>query len=311
MKVCFIGLGSIGTRHCGNLAALCQEKSIPLTIHAVRSTKRPLREELRRLNIKLFQSFDEMDHDYDAIFVTNPTSLHYDTLMKVGDRARCFFIEKPVFESPDEDTAALPFHKDAICYVAAPLRYTAVLQAAPSVISTHKVYSVRAISSSYLPDWRPGTDYRKMYSAKKAQGGGVSIDLIHEWDYLTGLFGYPVEVRSLIGRYSHLEIDSDDLAVYIAAYQDKLIEVHLDYFGRETVRKMELLTESGTFTFDIFHATISYPDGSQTVFHETANDKYLAEMRYFLSLVFGKRSTSWNTIEHAATVLRIAQGGVP
>ena len=56
-------------------------------------------------------------------------------------------------------------------------------------VDLSKVYSARAISSSYLPDWRPGQDYRTTYSAHKDMGGGVSIDLIHEWDYLSWLFG--------------------------------------------------------------------------------------------------------------------------
>ena len=95
-------------------------------------------------------------------------------------------------------------------------------------------------------------DYRKTYSAHKDMGGGVSIDLIHEWDYLTYLFGNSFFIPSIgavldlrlnasieianpifspiawIGRKSSLEIDSDDYAVYIAEYADKILELHLD-----------------------------------------------------------------------------------
>ena len=53
------------------------------------------------------------------------------------------------------------------------------------------VYSARVLCSSYLPGWRPGVDYRTVYSAHKDMGGGVTIDLIHEWDYLVELFGKP------------------------------------------------------------------------------------------------------------------------
>lgn len=308
MKVCFIGLGSIGTRHCENLAAICAEENIELTIHALRSTQKPLKESLRQLDICLLRSVEEMDKGYDAIFITNPTSLHYQTLAQIGDRSRCFFIEKPVFEQPDEDISALPLPRDAICYVAAPLRYTRVLQEAKRYVDSHRIFCARAISSSYLPDWRPGTDYRNTYSAHKEMGGGVSIDLIHEWDYLSMLFGFPQRVFNVIGKYSELELDSDDLAIYIASYLDKAVELHLDYFGKETRRSLELFTAEGTAIFDIANACIRNTDGSTVYFEERPNDKYIAEMRYFLSLVSGAEKENQNSIRHATDVLRLARG---
>lgn len=307
MKVCFIGLGSIGSRHCQNLIKICSMGGIPLSIHALRGSDRPLNETLKNMGLVPVHSYEEMDHDYDAIFITNPTAMHYDTLLHVAEKAQCFFIEKPVFEQREEETK-LPLRQNAITYVAAPLRYTNVIQAARKIVAENQVFCARAISSSYLPEWRPGVDYRKVYSARRDQGGGVAIDLIHEWDYLTMLFGFPEHVSSVIGRYSNLEIDSDDLAVYVAAYPDKAVEVHLDYFGRKTVRQLELYTAEGTFLCDIAKAKVQYPDGTESVFQETPNDKYMAEMRYFLSLVMGKGETSSNSISHAQKVLHLTKG---
>lgn len=308
MKVCFIGLGSIGTRHCLNLQSICKEYGIKLEIHAVRSSRKPLGEQLKGLDIKELESYEDMDRSYDAIFVTNPTSLHYKTLMMTGSKSKHFYIEKPVFESRDEDIERLPIADDALCYVAAPLRYAAVIREAYKFVKSHRIYSARVICSSYLPDWRPGQDYRKTYSANKDMGGGVSIDLIHEWDYLTMLFGMPEKIYNLIGHYSDLEINSDDLAVYIAEYKDHLIELHLDYFGRKTRRELEVYTAEGCWIFDITNSCIMSPDGSVQGFEEGTNEKYIREMQYFLDLVTGKNKVSSNSIEHACRVLRIAKG---
>lgn len=308
LKVCFFGLGSIGTRHCRNLAEICRGLGIQTKIHAVRSSNHPLRPELAELGIKVFHKWQEMDTCYDMIFITNPTSLHYETMMQIGDRSKYFFIEKPVFEKGNEDTCFLPLSADSVCYVAAPLRYTGVIRAACEYVRDNEIYSARVISSSYLPDWRPGQDYRETYSARKDLGGGVSIDLIHEWDYLSLLFGMPDEVQSIIGRYSNLEIDSDDLAIYIARYPTLAVEVHLDYFGRKTRRELELYTEDGCTCFDIAHACVTEPDGKRTEYSEMPNEKYMREMHYFLSLVLNQERESNNSIEHACKVLRIAKG---
>ena len=50
----------------------------------------------------------------------------------------------------------------------------------------------------------------------KRMGGGVSLDLIHELDYLTYLLGVPKEIYNIRRQVSLLEIDSDDVSVYIA-----------------------------------------------------------------------------------------------
>ena len=128
--------------------------------------------------------------------------------------------------------------------MACPLRYTNVIQYLKETIDPKKVNSVSIISSSYLPDWRPGTDYRNTYSAHKNLGGGVAIDLIHEWDYLSFLFRYASKKwKSFMGKISNLEIDSDDYAIYIAKYtNDMIAELHLDYFGRKTIRAIEEFT---------------------------------------------------------------------
>lgn len=199
-KIAFCGLGSIGKRHLRNVCEYLNQKGNTFTIDLYRSkvgSDVPL--DIRPLVTSIY-SYDDIAESnimYDVVFVTNPTSVHYDTIQKFKHKTKSFFIEKPVFDKTDIETSLFEELKDTICYVACPLRYSAALQYVKQNIDFSKSFSVRAISSSYLPDWRPGQDYRKCYSAHRDMGGGVGIDLIHEWDYLTWLFGTPVETYSI------------------------------------------------------------------------------------------------------------------
>ena len=167
---------------------------------------------------------------------------------------------------------------------------------------------MRAISSSYLPDWRPGTDYRDTYSAHKEMGGGVSIDLIHEWDYISYLVGFPQSVKSIVKRQSKLEIDSDDIAVYIADYKDKVVEVHLDYFGRKAVRRLELFAEDDTIIADLIDQKIEWLYSGKEISLAEDRDSYQKkELQHFLNIMPGRVSSGSN-IEEACRVLRIARG---
>lgn len=309
-KIAFVGLGSIATRHLKNVAAFLSNRGDSYRVDLYRSQMRPLPEELQSLVSEVYLFADEIpaERQYDVVFVTNPTSMHYETLVKFCKNTKSFFIEKPVFDSTSVDEAIFEKLKDIKSYVACPLRYNAVLQYIKNKVNLDQVYSARAISSSYLPDWRPCQDYRKTYSAHKDMGGGVSIDLIHEWDYLTWLFGVPTECKQMISKVSNLEIDSDDLAVYIGRNEKTTFELHLDYFGRQTLRTLDLFTEDDTIHCDLIGGTVSYLKEGKTVKLESERNAFqMREIEHFFEVINNKTDND-STPEHAYRVLKIAKG---
>lgn len=309
MKVCFVGYGSIARRHVKNLIEICNKRQIELIIDLCRSGNgKDLEKEEQEAIHQVYTNIDEIPSDYNIIFVTNPTRYHLDTLIKMQRKAENFFVEKPVFDESNIDWKELAYLKKKICYVACPLRYTNVLQYLKKNIDFSQIYSVRCISSSYLPDWRKDVDYRNTYSAHKAQGGGVAIDLIHEWDYITWLLGMPEQVFKVVGQFSHLEIDSEDLAIYIARYRDKSVELHLDYFGRKTIRQIELYGADDTIVGDLVSNEIRYLKSGEIVrLSEVRDDYQKRELENFLNMVIGKVSNS-NDIENACRVLMLTKG---
>lgn len=304
LKVCFVGIGSIAKRHIRNLRGICEDNGISLTIDAFR----------RNLDQvdgadRIYTNEAELPFDYDAVFITNPTDQHLETLKTFHAHGKHFFIEKPVVSSKQINEAKqFSLRPDSVYYVAAPLRYNAVIQWIKKSINPDDVISVRSISSSYLPDWRPGQDYRQTYSAHKDMGGGVSIDLIHEWDYLTYLFGWPERVSSMIGRKSDLEIDSDDYAIYIAEFANMIAELHLDYFGRKTIREIELFTKEDTIIGDIANNKVICLRNNEAIdFHEERDDYQKRELLHFIDMIAYKTDVD-NGYEHGLKVLELTQG---
>lgn len=285
LKVCFVGVGSIAKRHIKNLHTVCKDRGVCLQIDAFRGT-----EEAVDGVSNIYRDMNSVPTDYDAIFITNPTDKHLATLRSFHGKGRHFFIEKPVVALNQLDAAnSFEIRHDSIYYVAAPLRYNTVIQWIKDNVNPADVISVRSISSSYLPDWRPGQDYRQTYSAHRSMGGGVSIDLIHEWDYLTYLFGWPEKVHSFIGKKSNLEIDSDDYAIYIAEFPDMVAELHLDYFGRKTIRDIQLFTKEDTIVGDIVNGKIRFLVRNKEIdFHEGRDDFQKRELNHFLDMITGK-----------------------
>ncbi len=276
-KVLFTGLGSIGQKHLKNLLLL-EDNFI---IDALRRENKPFSG-----ISKIYTNYQDIPDDYDIVFITNPTNLHYEAITKLKNKTKNMFIEKPVFDTPKNCEFS-----NGVNYVACPLRYNSEIIKLKEYVKNNKVYAFRAICSSYLPQWRKTGDYRECYSAKQEMGGGVELDLIHEIDYLKWIFGKFTTVKRISSKKSNLEITSNDLGLYLLENNNSAGSLHLDYFGRETKRQIEVFSEYETKTFDLLKNT---------------NDMYLEEMKYFINLVKMQNKNGNNTPQEALESLKTA-----
>ena len=96
----------------------------------------------------------------------------------------------------------------------------------------------------------------------------------------------------------------------MAEYSDKLVELHLDYFGRRPLRKLELFTDLGTFEADFIGGTASFDNGIDITAYPVSEpvDPYISEMNYFLDLCLGKIKENQNDIYNAYETMKLALG---
>ncbi len=303
-----IGLGSIGKRHIENLVKVLKESSITYHIDALRSNHTELDNVCAKHIMHQYYDINEIPNDYDVIFITNPTSLHYETIKNVLEKTKHIFIEKPVFDKVGYNISSLHWKPGNIYYVACPLRHKRILKyVKEEIVNKENIISARIISTSYLPSWRRNVDYREVYSAKRSLGGGVSLDLIHEWDYAIDLFGIPDKVYHMSAHMSKLEIDSDDVSVYMAKYKNMFLEIHLDYIGHKTERQIQLFTDNKRIDADLIKNMIYEYEGNKLIgtYDFGRDDFYINEMEYFIDCINGK-CININTVENAYKTLKIA-----
>lgn len=310
-NIAFVGMGSIGKRHLGNVCQLITLNGGTYSINLYRSSmNRELPEDVTALVANQYLCSEPVQKDYDMVFITNPTSMHLETALKFRPHTKSFFIEKPVFSDGNVDAASIAKLDEIPSYVACPLRYNPVLQYVKQNVNLNKVISVRAMSSSYLPEWRPGQDYRQTYSAHKNLGGGVDIDLIHEWDYLTWIFGMPTDCYGVAGKYSNLEIDSNDTALYVAKNDKMTFELHLDYFGRKTQRTLDIFTQEDTIQCDIVAGSVTYlKEGKTLKFNSERNAFQMAEIQHFFDIAEGRVENDSN-MKHGVSVLNLTKSKI-
>jgi len=175
-----------------------------------------------------------------------------------------------------------------------------------------KVLFARLHTGSYLPGWRPGTDYRLNYAAREETGGGCILDCIHEIDLGRWYLGEVASVLCFADHLSSLEIATEDVAILVCRHEPgAMSEVHLDYVQRTYERGCQIVGESGTIFWDFnSHEVRCYQasPGTWTTFPEPAawnlNQMYLDEMQHFLDCVRERKPTV-SPIPDAVTLMDV------
>lgn len=310
MKALFTAAGSIGTRHIKNLQTVCSQKNIPIEIDVVRNSSRILPADLKELIRNEIYCDKDMDRHYDLIFITDETCTHYNNIMKYRNYGGSMFIEKPIFDTceyPIENV--VPASSEDAYYIACPIRFSNYYSIIKKAVTENNIYSARIIFSSYMPNWQKGRDYKKSFRCFESRGGGVDIDSLHEIDYMVSLFGMPLSVSRSSGKYSNLEMDACDLATYLFTYSDKIVEMHLDYFGKTNNRRIELYAEHDVIVID-FNKRICEKQLTGTCESWPEDNLfYLREMKYFVDLSLSRGKTeNINPPYKAFQALKLAKG---
>lgn len=304
MRIVFIGIGSIAKKHIKAIRKVEPQAEI----FALRSSKDAAPYE----DVKDFYEYDDIKEIApDFIIISNPTSKHFETIQKLLPCGIPLFIEKPVFAELGHDDIIREIEdKKLLTYVACDMRFMDCLTWLHQYIAEHKkdvrINEINVYCGSYLPEWRPGTDFRKCYSAIPELGGGVHIDLIHDVDYVYWIFGRPESHQAIFRNVSSLGIKAYDYANFSLVYRDFCANVVLNYYRRDAKRYMEILFDDCTWTVDMMKNEITSSTGDIIYRSEqTGADEYEAQMRYFIELVKNGATTSMNSAAEAYDVLGI------
>jgi predicted dehydrogenase len=238
LKVLIIGFGSIGKRHYEVLSKLPQIQSIDLV------TKQCIK------NKKCYIELDTVENisQYDYFIIASETNKHFTQLKFLEETVKDKFIfcEKPLFESRKD--LEIKNNKVFVGYV---LRFHPLIKKLKEFIRNEKIILVHAKCGQYLPSWRPNTDYRNCYSAKKEKGGGALLDLSHELDYIQWFCGKIQILNSIQTKVSDLQINSDDLTMLIGKTdRDIFVNISIDYISKSTHRRLFVETLERTYELD-------------------------------------------------------------
>lgn len=305
VKILIIGFGSIGKRHYQNLRNLGFNNVFVYDIDQKKTDMVPDTRCLTRVR----------HQEFDVAFICTPNHLHIKHALLCA-RAGChLFIEKPLSHNLQgvKELLRVCQEKKLINMVACNMRFHPCLQFIKDYLSKNrlgKIYSINLEFGYYLPYWRKNQDYRENYAAKRAEGGGIILDDVHDFDLLFWFNNFtPVlEAKFVFDKISDLKIETEDISIASFKFKNKVLgSIKCDYLQQKYCRNCKVAGERGNLVWD-FNENIVWlqtKKGNKNLLevkNYDINNMYVEQIKYFLDCIKKKQKT-FNDIETARNLL--------
>lgn len=185
----------------------------------------------------------------DGVIVAVPNDFHIPVASAVVEAGADVLIEKPISHTIEGvgrflDRAEV-LHRRV--FVGCNMRFhPAVLALCDNLHRIGRPLYALAHVGNYLPNMRPGVDYRNLYCASRALGGGVILDAIHEIDYLMWFFGPVRKVLCEAAKLSDMDIDVEDFACICLRHENNVVSaIQMDYLRPFKRRGCEVVGDEG------------------------------------------------------------------
>ncbi|MFH1380004.1 MAG: Gfo/Idh/MocA family oxidoreductase [bacterium] len=304
MKIIIFGIGSIGRRY-----AYILRHNFTRDIIAFRSKEQDHFTSNVRQTV---HTWDQVKRCRPEVaFITNPTFMHIKTALKCASLNMHLYIEKPLSHNLNgvDKFAEVCRRKKLACYTAYAFRFHPVIQLIRKLLKRKTIYHARVICSSYLPRWRKDANYKKYYSVSSNKGGGVILDLSHELDYISFLFGQIRSINGTYGRASSITIDAEDyMDASIVTSNNVYVNLHLNYFSLCEERKIIVDFKNGYITGDLRKNRVEYCYNNVKkvfTFAVNRNDVLKKQITYFLDNL--KKHSMMNNITESRRLIRKIQ----
>jgi len=301
-RIAIRGSGSIGMRHARVFSSL--------GAHVVLLPERAERvDELQASGFDAASPATVLD-GVDGTVVCTRTGLHRATaLQSLGP----LLIEKPLAVDVHDGEALLAgaTERGRSVHVAYCLRFNPGIRfLADQIGDIGSVDSIDVECHSWLPGWRPGRDYREVYSATAGEGG-VLLDLSHELDLVNHLFGPGrcVLARVEAAKVLELETGVEETALLVTEHRGIPATIRLSFARRPESRRLRVFGRDGFLEWDAIACTARRLDmAGATVASVQWKDPgamYVAQARAWLATLQGGDRGFLATGEEALQALRI------
>lgn len=300
MKICVVGLGSMGKRRIRLLKQLYNK----VTIVGIDTNADRARNVANEYKINCFCTLADIPKGFDCAFVCTSPRSHASIIKKCLEKDLHIFSEINLLCESYDENIELAKQRERVLFLSSTSLYKKEMQFINSKVKENgRPCAYQYHVGQYLPDWHPWDDLKDFFVSNKITNGCrelLSIEL--PWIYYT--FGEIKAVHVLKTKLTNLKLDFPDTYFIQVEHENKNFgNLTIDVVSRQAVRKLEVFNEDIYIRWDGTPETLyekniisgilsQVPAGTyihKTGYSEFVNEyAYIKEIEDFFNAINGK-----------------------
>jgi predicted dehydrogenase len=232
-NICIIGKGSIGIRH----GKILNKEGYNIFFLRKKNKKQKIKTNYNHRDITKIDQIKK--NRIDLFIITNPTSEHIKTLLKIKKKNLNVLVEKPIISSEKElDVIKKLYVKFKMnIFSGYQLRYDSRIIFIKKFI-LKKIKKIRYSSfklKTFLPNWHPWENFKSSYASQKKLGGGVLLTCSHEIDLANYFFGEAKSVFCIKTKSKLKTRNVENSVLLIIKHKNNIVtNINLDFSFKNT-----------------------------------------------------------------------------
>ena len=297
-KILICSLGSIGRRYVRLVHELLP--SVKIAVYRSGYGASCVEDEL--ITCQFYSHTEALRWKPDAVIIASPASVHIQQALEFSSAGVPLLIEKPLgtgFENELLLRSLVDLTKSFPILLGYVFRHDNCVKWLKNKYQSGVIGDLVEADfycGSWLPDWRPNTDYRMGVSARKNLGGGVLLELSHEFDLANFLLDETVYLHSaFMSQSGALDLSVEDRVVICSSTNNgAVLTFRLNFCTNPPRRTILLRGTKGELSCDTLRGKVVYTSGcgdTQTYNHFSHPDeRFRTQLRHFIKCIADEES---------------------
>lgn len=240
MKICVIGLGSMGKRRIKLLRLLDDD----FAIVGIDSNIERAKSVADTYGIDCYPTLSDIPEKPDCAFVCTSPQFHASIIKECLERGLHVFTEINLIDDLYDENIKLAKQREKVLFLSSTPLYKEEMRIIDSKVKQNgKPCAYQYHVGQYLPDWHPWDNLKDFFISNKKTNGCREL-LAIELPWIQNVFGEIKTVHVVKTKLTDLKLDfADTYLIQVKHWSGCIGSLTVDVVSRQAVRKLEIFNE--------------------------------------------------------------------